>query len=164
MILGKRSRDWRREEILLLLLLLRRRLKGLSWHDNMRNPSYALLTSPSSWRKSGALIRLWRIICYSSYESWVRWMYTTRSLTSRFWWLMSRLRFRGMSWRSSSIRYQNIRRRWSSIIKHLLGLKESREDKVVLHHFGYQITLAHFKVRYPKLELKKDSFTDYPED
>lgn len=33
----------------------------------------------------------------------------------------------------------------------------------VSYQFGYQIVLAHFKIRYQKLELEEDLFIDYPE-
>ncbi|RRT32501.1 hypothetical protein B296_00050801 [Ensete ventricosum] len=39
-----------------------------------------------------------------------------------------------------------------------------KRSGVISYQFGYQIALTHFKLRYPKLELKKDSFTNYPDD
>ena len=35
---------------------------------------------------------------------------------------------------------------------------------VILYRYGYYITLTHFKVRYHRLQLEKDSFIDYHED
>ncbi|RRT63030.1 hypothetical protein B296_00010733 [Ensete ventricosum] len=48
------------------------------------------------------------------------------------------------------------RRQWS-IIRRPLGL-----EGVISYQFRYQITLASFKARYPKLEFDEDLFTDYP--
>ena len=56
---------------------------------------------------------------------------------------------------------------WEEVIidyKASIGFKRGVERMgVILNQFEYQITLAHFKVRYPKLDLK-DSFTNYLED
>lgn len=49
--------------------------------------------------------------------------------------------------------------------KAFIGFRRSLERSgVVPHQFGYQIILAHFKARYPKLELVEDSFINYLED
>ena len=35
---------------------------------------------------------------------------------------------------------------------------------IVSYQYGYYITLSHFKTRHFRIELKEDTFTDYPED
>lgn len=65
----------------------------------------------------------------------------------------------------SRVVYWSTKKKLLLIIKVSIGLQKGLEwIGWVSYQFRYQISLACFKARYPKLELKDDPFTDYPED